>query len=113
MVFGKLENIAFIEASVHGMGVFCTHAINYICLGCVLRSVGTRNDSNLYLRESVLYIYPAPLVPNWILRKIDISPKCAYKNFINIRNCVKLRVLAFKNFGRKCLKIIKIMFAFQ
>ena len=60
MVFGKLENIAFIEASVHGMGVFCTHAINYICLGCVLRSVGTRNDSNLYLRESVLYISCSP-----------------------------------------------------
>ncbi len=112
MAFGELENIAFIEASVHGIGVFCTHAINCICSGRVLRSVGTRNGRDLYLRESVLYISCSPRA-KLDLRKIVVSPKCAYKIFINICKYVKIRILALKIFGRKCLEKIKIMFEIQ
>jgi len=32
----------------------------------------------------------------------SIGRKCAHKNFNTLRNCVKLRDLAFENFGRKC-----------
>ena len=39
------------------------------------------------------------------LREIGCGRKCADKFTNTIRNLVKIRVLAFKNFGRKYVKI--------
>lgn len=109
MVFGKLENIAFIEASVHGIGVFCTHAINYICFA---KRRYKKWQGFVPTRISPIYISCSPRA-KLDLRKIVVSPKCVYKIFINICKCVKIRILALKIFGRKCLEKIKIMFEIQ
>lgn len=39
--------------------------------------------------------------------------KCAYKYFITCCKCVKIRNLAFENSGRKCVKILQILFVIQ
>ena len=40
------------------------------------------------------------------IREIAMCPKCAHKNFITIRKCMKIRNLAFENLGRKCVKFL-------
>ena len=48
-----------------------------------------------------------------IICRIAVCRKCVYKNFITIRNCMKIRNLAFKNSGRKCVKFFQKMFVIQ
>ena len=47
------------------------------------------------------------------LRLIAGGRKCKDKNFITIRNYMKMRDLTFRIFGRKCKEKTKILFAFQ
>ena len=35
-------------------------------------------------------------------RRFGLGRKCSHKNFNSVRNCVKVRILAYRNFGRKC-----------
>ena len=48
-----------------------------------------------------------------VLFQNTVCRKCAHKYFITIRKCVKIRTLAFKNIGRKCVKILQKVFAIQ
>ena len=36
------------------------------------------------------------------IRPIGSGRKCMEENFNTVRKCVKIRILAFKKFGRKC-----------
>ena len=45
--------------------------------------------------------------------RIAACRKCTDKNFITMRKCVKIRTLAFKNSGRKCVKFFQKMFVIQ
>ena len=52
-------------------------------------------------------------VPNSKMGLIDIGRKRADKNFIDLCNCVKIRILTYEKIGRKYCEKIKIMFAIQ
>lgn len=46
-------------------------------------------------------------------RRFGKCPKCAKEFFNRFRNYMKTRYLAYRNFGRKCVKKLQKVFAFQ